>query len=40
MVKRQEKQEHQAVGETVNYYHCTACGRNHVPEKEQKKLEQ
>ena len=39
MKKLQEKQEWQGVGETVTYYNCTACTRNHVPDSEKKKLQ-
>lgn len=39
MKKLQEKQPGQATGETINYLHCDACGRNFVPPIEKKKLE-
>ena len=38
LVKRQEKQEWQEKGETVEYLHCPACTRNYLTEKERKKL--
>ena len=40
MTKMQEKQEGQAVGETVYYYHCKSCTRNYVPPVEKKKMEE
>lgn len=40
MKRLQEQQQWQGVGETVYYYHCAACGRNHLPKNERKKLEQ
>ena len=38
MKKRQEQQEGQVVGETVNYLHCEACGRNYLADKEKAKM--
>lgn len=38
MILLQEQQDWQDVGETVYYFHCRVCGRNHVPKSEQEKL--